>query len=310
MEQTVFFLLTGTDGPAAGQTFARAVITDLLGRARLGTLVLPAGVYAVQVRFPGTASYTAAVSEVGSLRVDSRPVAADDAYSSVEDTPLTVPAPGVLGNDQDPDGEPLAASVVTSTVSGSLTLAADGSFVYTPAPGFYGADSFVYQACDGAGLCARATVRITVQRGNQPPSCAGVFATTTAGDTSIWPLNKEMVEMRLQGAVDSDGDVLTYRFLRIFQDEEVGAGGNSPDGAIADSCRRAQVRAERDGSGDGRVYHLFYRVEDGRGGICTGDATIPTVPHDQGGSGSSTDGGPLFNALGDGVGECEALPGS
>ena len=41
--------------------------------------------------------------------VNDPPVATDDAYSTDEDTPLTVATPGVLGNDTDPDGDPLKA---------------------------------------------------------------------------------------------------------------------------------------------------------------------------------------------------------
>ncbi len=77
----------------------------------------------------------------------------------------------------------------------------------------------------------------------------------------------------------------------------------NPDGSITNSCADAEVRAERDGSGDGRVYHLFFEVDDGRGGTCSGETTIATIPHDQG-STAGIDGGPLYNSLGDGVPAC------
>ena len=44
--------------------------------------------------------------------VNDAPIAADDAYTTTEDTALTVAAPGVLGNDSDPDGDPLTAVLV------------------------------------------------------------------------------------------------------------------------------------------------------------------------------------------------------
>jgi predicted NUDIX family NTP pyrophosphohydrolase len=55
------------------------------------------------------------------------PVAAADAYSTAEDTALTVAAPGVLGNDSDPDGNPLSAGLGTGPSHGTLTLNAKGS---------------------------------------------------------------------------------------------------------------------------------------------------------------------------------------
>ena len=52
------------------------------------------------------------------------PAATNDAYSTAEDTPLTVAAPGVLGNDSDPDSNPLTATLVAGSgpAHGSLTL--------------------------------------------------------------------------------------------------------------------------------------------------------------------------------------------
>ena len=81
--------------------------------------------------------------------VNDAPVAANDAYTTDEDTPLTRPAPGVLANDTDVDGATLTAVLVTGPAHGTLALNADGSFTYTPAANFNGSDSFTYQASDG-----------------------------------------------------------------------------------------------------------------------------------------------------------------
>ena len=60
------------------------------------------------------------------------PAAAADTYNTPEDTTLTVNAPGVLGNDSDPDGDTLSAVVASGPSHGSLTLNANGSFAYPP----------------------------------------------------------------------------------------------------------------------------------------------------------------------------------
>jgi hypothetical protein len=65
-----------------------------------------------------------------SVTLPGTPVAAPDAYSTNEDTPLTVNAAGVLANDT--DGDPLTAVLVTGPSRGTLALNADGSFLYTP----------------------------------------------------------------------------------------------------------------------------------------------------------------------------------
>src|SRR5204863_4675580 len=88
-----------------------------------------------------TATVTIAVSAV-----NDAPVAVNDSYGTTEDTAVTLPAPGVLGNDTDVDGNLLTAMVVTQPAHGTLTVNADGSFTYTPALNFNGGDSFTYKA--------------------------------------------------------------------------------------------------------------------------------------------------------------------
>lgn len=81
--------------------------------------------------------------------INRAPVAADDTYQTLQDTPLAIPAAGVLANDSDPDGDPLIAELGTPPANGTLALIPDGGFTYTPAPGFTGSDSFTYRAGDG-----------------------------------------------------------------------------------------------------------------------------------------------------------------
>ena len=69
---------------------------------------------------------------------------------------------GLLGNDVDPDGDPLSAVLDTYGGSGHLELNSDGSFLYSPAPQFTGDDSFVYRAEDPSGSFDTATVTIEV----------------------------------------------------------------------------------------------------------------------------------------------------
>jgi hypothetical protein len=60
------------------------------------------------------------------------PTAAADAYATAEDTALTVNAPGVLGDDSDPDGDSLHPVLGSGPSHGTLTLNDNGSFSYTP----------------------------------------------------------------------------------------------------------------------------------------------------------------------------------
>src|SRR5947208_1662305 len=98
--------------------------------------------------------------------VNDAPVAAnDDAYTTPEDTQLTVSVPGVLANDSDVDGDALSAVLVSNPSHGTLTLNGDGSLVYMPALNFNGIDSFTYKASDGQAQSGVATVTIKVGTG-------------------------------------------------------------------------------------------------------------------------------------------------
>ena len=112
------------------------------------------------------ATVTITVDEVEEPNV--APVAVDDAYGTDEGVALTVPAPGVLGNDTDADGDALTATGVTQPADGAVTLNADGSFTYTPDAGFDGTDTFTYKANDGTVDSAAATVTITVDEVDEP----------------------------------------------------------------------------------------------------------------------------------------------
>ena len=115
--------------------------------------------------------------------VNQPPVAVDDAYAVTGGGVLTVPAPGVLGNDSDPDGDTLTAQLVAGPATGTLTLNPDGSFTYVPSEdAVSGPVTFTYQAFDGEDLSNVASVTITVTAG-----CDGVAATITgtAGNNTL-----------------------------------------------------------------------------------------------------------------------------
>lgn len=97
------------------------------------------------------------------------PEAADDSYVTDEELTLVVSAPGVLSNDQDVDGDALAAVLDTPPAFGSLILSSDGSLSYTPDLDFFGLDTFTYHANDGQFDSNPATVTITVNLVNDPP---------------------------------------------------------------------------------------------------------------------------------------------
>ncbi len=103
------------------------------------------------------ASLTLAVMDV-----NESPVASGDRFVAAANT-LLVSAPGILGNDMDPEGDAVTVTVIIPPIHGSVTVNADGSFTYTPDQGFVGTDQYVYQIDDGLTAPSTATVRVDVQ---------------------------------------------------------------------------------------------------------------------------------------------------
>ena len=185
------------------------------------------------------------------------PIAVDDSWTTSEDTPLTVPAPGVLGNDSDPDGDPLAVADVTDPPNGSIAINSDGSFTYTPDADFHGVDTFTYQACDTTGLCHTALVMITVDPANDPP---------VAGDDLDSTLEETPVTVSvLDNDSDVDGDTLT---VTDATDPANGSVVVNADGTIT-------YTPDPDFHGDDT---FDYTISDGNGGTDTATVDITVNP--------------------------------
>ncbi len=92
------------------------------------------------------------------------PLATSDSYMGVAHQALDQPEPGVLANDEDPDGDSLKAVVIDAPLHGTLSLDEDGSFSYRPMVNFTGTDRFTYQASDGKLESEAVVVRITMAR--------------------------------------------------------------------------------------------------------------------------------------------------
>jgi VCBS repeat-containing protein len=119
---------------------------------------------------------------------NTAPTANDDSYNATVGQALNVGAPGVLGNDTDPDaGDTLTAVLQTDVSKGSLTLNANGSFTYTyTGAGSSDTDSFTYVAQDNHGAqsgVATVTITISEATANGTPVGRGDAYATPVGTT-------------------------------------------------------------------------------------------------------------------------------
>lgn len=140
---------------------------------------------------------------------------------------------------------------------------------------------------------------VPLRRTNKPPDCSKAVASPGV----IWPPNHKFRSVLVDGVTDTDGDPVTITVTTIHQDEPVntqGDGNTCADAMITDTGG-AKVRAERSGTkkvpGNGRVYHIMFTADDGKGGTCEGLVKV-CVPHDQSKKKTQcVDGGPLYNSL-------------
>lgn len=226
----------------------------------------------------GNGGFDTATVNVSVANVNDAPSAADDSLSMNQDTTLTVSAPGVLGNDSDIDGDALTAVLVTApAVQDVFAFNPDGSFTYKPPAGFTGLVSFTYKADDGAADSNVATVNITVAD-TQGPSL-----TSTVAKTSLWPPNHDLINVGLSAtATDNSGDPVQIA-VAVFSDEDdltPDSPDHSPDAKdIAPGTLR--LRAERDGSGDGRVYLIVITATDSSNNVSRNCLTV-VVPKSKG----------------------------
>ncbi len=94
------------------------------------------------------------------------PDASSDETTTDEDNAVTL---NVLGNDVDPDGDPLLVSDVTQGSNGSVTINADNTLTYSPSPNFNGSDAITYTVTDAFGNTDTANVMVTINPVNDAP---------------------------------------------------------------------------------------------------------------------------------------------
>ena len=170
--------------------------------------------YTVSDQFGATDQSTLTITLTG---VNDPPLAGDDAFSTNEDSLLSIAALGVLGNDSDVDtGDSISVAEVNgvaadvgttiSLASGALlTLNADGSFDYDPnnqfetlAAGETATDSLSYTISDSSGAIDTATAEITINGVNDAP---------IAGDDNFSTNEETVLTIVGPGVLNNDGDV-------------------------------------------------------------------------------------------------------
>jgi len=140
----------------------------------------------------------------------------------------------------------------------------------------------------GASNFAILTSPVTL---NRPPDVSQAAPSTAM----LWPPNHKMVPVTIVGVTDPDGDPFSIQITAIAQDEPtngLGDGNACPDGQGINTAI-AQLRAERSGTGNGRVYTITFTATDSKGASSMGSVTV-AVPHDM--NSTAVDDGAKFDS--------------
>lgn len=162
---------TANSGTWIETTFNFGYIDHTVASNRsLGVIIVVGNGSGDDMWFAYDATQTPSALHITEPPANVAPTTVADSYVVNEDTTLNVTAAtGLLANDTDSNGNPLAAQLVSGPAHGSLTFNSDGSFSYTPDANYHGADSFTYRSHDGTTSGNTATVSITVNSVNDAP---------------------------------------------------------------------------------------------------------------------------------------------
>lgn len=164
---------------------------------------------------PDTATVTIIVNPV-----NDPPTAVVDEYQAGGSSTLSVGAgDGILQNDEDPDNDSLAVTLLSGPTSGSLVLNSNGSFSYDSTNQSSTADSFTYVATDGIAESEVTTVHITLTRNSPPVALAQSVSTNentyknitlTGTDPDNDPLTFTSISAPSHGILTGTAPNLTY----------------------------------------------------------------------------------------------------
>ncbi|QIO32460.2 DUF4082 domain-containing protein [Bradyrhizobium sp. 1(2017)] len=155
---------------------------------------------------------------------NTKPVAANDTSTVIQNTPATITAASLIANDSDPDGDLLTITGVSAATNGTVALNTqpnpqNNTITFTPNAGYTGPASFSYTISDGRGGTATANVSLTVA-----PLGAGPFslfsASNTPAQTNLNDGSQLGVGMKFTSSVA--GQITALKFYRS-------AGDTGPD---------------------------------------------------------------------------------
>lgn len=190
--------------------------------------------------------------------VNDVPVAPPQSVTTAEDAALS----GQVAA-SDADGDVLSFLLVDGPAHGSLVLAADGSYVFTPARDWNGEDSFRVSVTDGYSDPVTALITLHVAAANDGPVATG-------GEFRVGVASPVGAVVGRVVAADVDGDVLVYN---IVAGNTGGAFAIDPNTGLVTVADRKALAASSN-----QVVSLTVQVADGHGGVASVVVKVQVQP--------------------------------
>ncbi len=132
---------------------------------------------------------------------------------------------------------------------------------------------------DAAGLSASCGTTVTVVDTTPP-----VIHSANATPNSLWPPNHKMVTVTIRAVVTDNCGRTTWKIIKVQSNEPVngrGDGNTSPDWQILGN-HAVSLRAERSGTGSGRIYTITVQAKDEAGNLSAPVTVTVKVPKSMG----------------------------
>ena len=178
---------------------------------------------------------------------------------------------GLLSSDPDLD----TLQVTWTDAGGAILAQGDASAAGMPTVNLaMGTHTITLTVMDAGGLTSSDTVQVTVE-----DSTAPAIDSAAPNPTSLWPPNHKMVPVTVSVDVSDASGSASCQIVSVSSNEPVngnGDGNTAPDWEITGDLT-VDLRAERSGNGNGRIYTISLECEDDAGNL-SNTAVQVTVP--------------------------------